>query len=50
MGIFAVDEGLRRLGDREKIERDEVIDILLDVRQSLDRYYITSRPREEMEL
>jgi hypothetical protein len=40
MGIFEVDECLRRLAGREIMSTAEVIDMLLDVRQTLDTYYV----------
>jgi hypothetical protein len=44
---FEVDEKLRTLTGRELIPADEVVDVLLDLRQLLDSYYIHQRPRGE---
>jgi hypothetical protein len=43
--IFEIDEKLRSINGRGTLPQQEVIDILLDIRQSLDRYYVVRRVR-----
>ena len=45
-GIEAADEALKKINGRTLVPASEVTDWLLDIRQTLDRYYIERRQIE----
>lgn len=45
LALFEVDEALRKVTRDEGVTHDDVVNMLLDVRATLDRYYVVPSSR-----